>query len=144
VTIVDVKVDLMSNPGAPLLAIGELAALAGKRPSLIRYYEQIGLLPPPARVSGQRRYDPGMARTLAVIDTAQRASLTLAEIKTLLSASPGDDSAIARLRELASRKLPEIAALIERTELVRTWLESASRCDCPNLDDCPLFDNPPL
>jgi MerR family transcriptional regulator, redox-sensitive transcriptional activator SoxR len=144
VTIVDVKVDLMSNPGAPLLAIGELAALAGKRPSLIRYYEQIGLLPPPARVSGQRRYDPGMARTLAVIDTAQRASLTLAEIKTLLSASPGDDSAIARLRELASRKLPEIAALIERTELVRTWLESASRCECPNLDDCSLFDDPPL
>jgi MerR family transcriptional regulator, redox-sensitive transcriptional activator SoxR len=144
VTIVDVKVDLMSNPGAPLLAIGELAALAGKRPSLIRYYEQIGLLPPPARVSGQRRYDPGMARTLAVIDTAQRASLTLAEIKTLLSASPGDDSAIARLRELASRKLPEIAALIERTELVRTWLESASRCECPNLDDCSLFDDPAL
>jgi MerR family transcriptional regulator, redox-sensitive transcriptional activator SoxR len=132
----------MSNPGA--LTIGELAALTGKRPSLIRYYEQIGVLPPPARVSGRRRYDPGMVRTLAVIDTAQRASLTLAEIKTLLSASPGDDSAIATLRELASRKLPEIAALIERTELVRTWLESASRCDCPNLDDCPLFDNPPL
>jgi MerR family transcriptional regulator, redox-sensitive transcriptional activator SoxR len=134
----------MSNPGAPRLTIGELAALAGKRPSLIRYYEQIGLLPPPARVSGQRRYDPGTVRTLAVIDTAQRASLTLAEIKTLLSASPGDDAAIARLREVASRKLPEIAALIERTELVRTWLECASRCECPNLDDCPLFDDPPL
>jgi MerR family transcriptional regulator, redox-sensitive transcriptional activator SoxR len=129
----------MSNPGAPLLTIGELAAQTGKRPSLIRYYEQIGLLPPPARVSGQRRYDPGTVRTLAVIDTAQRASLTLAEIKTLLSAPGGDDSAIARLRELSSRKLPEIAALIERTQLVRSWLESASRCECPNLDECPLF-----
>jgi MerR family transcriptional regulator, redox-sensitive transcriptional activator SoxR len=138
----------MSNPGpepaAPHLAIGELARLTGKRPSLIRYYEQIGLLPPPARVSEQRRYDPGTVRTLAVIDAAQRASLTLAEIKTLLSASPGDESAIDRLRALADRKLPEITALIERTELVRTWLECASRCECPNLDECPLFDNPPL
>jgi MerR family transcriptional regulator, redox-sensitive transcriptional activator SoxR len=142
-TSLDVKVGLMSNPGGSQLTIGELAALAGKRPSLIRYYEQIGLLPEPARVSGQRRYDPSAVRTLAVIDTAQRASLTLTEIKTLLSASPGDESAIEKLREIADRKLPEITALIERTELVRTWLECASRCECPDLDACPLFDRPP-
>jgi DNA-binding transcriptional MerR regulator len=83
-------------------------------------------------------------RTLAVIDTAQRASLTLAEIKALLSASSGDESAIDRLREIAERKLPEITALIERTELVRTWLECAARCECPDLDECALFDHPPL
>jgi DNA-binding transcriptional MerR regulator len=141
--IVDVKVDLMANPGVSRLTIGELARLAGKRPSLIRYYEQLGLLPEPTRVSGQRRYDPATVRTLAVIDTAQRASLTLSEIKTLLSAAPGDESAIDRLREIAERKLPEIAALIERTELVRTWLECAARCECPDLDECPLFDHPP-
>jgi len=139
----------MSNPGSgaaaglALLAIGELAELAAKRPSSIRYYEQIGLLPPPVRVSGQRRYDAGTVRTLAVIDTAQRAGLTLDEIKTLLSASPDDRSAIDRLREVADRKLPQITALIERTELVRSWLESAARCECPNLSECPLFDNPP-
>lgn len=138
----------MSNPrpapgGAPLLAIGDLAALAGKRPSLIRYYEQLGLLPQPMRVSGQRRYDAGAVRTLAVIDTAQRAGLTLDEIKTLLSASPDDKPATERLREVANRKLPEIAVLIERTELVRGWLECAARCECPDLDECPLFDNPP-
>jgi MerR family transcriptional regulator, redox-sensitive transcriptional activator SoxR len=139
----------MSNPepkpgGPALLAIGELAERAGKRPSLIRYYEQIGLLPPPARVSGRRRYDAGTVRTLAVIDTAQRAGLTLSEIKALLSASPDDRSAIDRLREMADRKLPQITALIERTELVRSWLESAARCECPNLSECPLFDDPPL
>lgn len=139
----------MSNPrpvpgSAPLLAIGDLARLAGKRPSLIRYYEQIGLLPQPVRVSGQRRYDAGAVRTLAVIGTAQRASLTLDEIKVLLSASPDDKSATERLRDVANRKLPEIAALIERTELVRRWLECAARCECPDLDECPLFEDPPL
>ena len=138
----------MSNPGAepgalPPLAIGELAELAGKRPSLIRYYEQIGLLPPPVRVRGQRRYDSGTVRALAVIGTAQRAGLTLDEIKVLLSASPDDTSATDRLREVADRKLPEITALIERAELVRGWLECAARCECPDLDQCPLFDDPP-
>ena len=30
------------------MTIGAVAALAGRRPSSIRYYEQIGLLPRPA------------------------------------------------------------------------------------------------
>jgi MerR family transcriptional regulator, redox-sensitive transcriptional activator SoxR len=137
----------MSNPGpgdGPPLAIGELAEQAGRRPSSIRYYEQIGLLPPPTRVSGQRRYGRDALRTLAVIDTGQRAGLSLDEIRVLLSAAPGDRAAIERLRELADRKLPQIAALIERTELVRAWLESAARCECPGLGECLLFDDPPL
>jgi DNA-binding transcriptional MerR regulator len=127
-----------------LLAIGELAELAGKRPSSIRYYEQIGLLPQPVRVAGQRKYDPGTVRTLAVIETGQRAGLTLDEIKTLLSASPDDSEAIDRLREVAERKLPEITAQIERSMLVRDWLEIAARCECPSVNECPLFDDPPL
>jgi MerR family redox-sensitive transcriptional activator SoxR len=138
----------MSNPGpgsrgdAPL-AIGELAHLTGKRPSAIRYYEQVGLLPPPVRTAGRRRYHRQTVRTLAVIDTGQRAGLALDEIKMLLSASPEDGAAVDRLRELAERKLPEIIALIERSQLVREWLECAARCECPDLDQCPLFDDPP-
>ena len=129
--------------GPALLTIGELATLAGKRPSSIRYYEQIGVLPQPARVSGQRRYDAGTVRTLAVIDTAQRAGLTLDEIRKLLSASPDDKSSTDKLREVAERKLPEIIALLKRAEMVRSWLESAARCECPSLSECPLFDDLP-
>ncbi len=130
--------------GALSLTIGAVAKLTGKSASAIRYYEQIGLLPEPARAAGRRRYGRGTVRTLAVIATAQRAGLALDEIKVLLSASPGDPAAVERLREVASRKLPEIAALIERTELVRGWLECAARCECPDLGQCPLFDEPAL
>jgi MerR family redox-sensitive transcriptional activator SoxR len=112
------------------MAIGAVAALTGRRPSSIRYYEQIGLLPPARRVNGRRVYGPDTVRTLAVIETGQRAGLTLDEIGALLSASPGDRDAIERLRDLAARKLPEITALIARTEIVRGWLESATRCEC--------------
>ena len=125
--------------GQPLLTIGAVAGLARKRPSTIRYYEQIGLLPAPPRVSGQRRYGADTVRTLAVIETAQRAGLALDEIKALLAASPGDSQAVERLREIAERKLPEIVAQIERSQIIRGWLECAARCECPDLAVCPLF-----
>lgn len=131
------------NPEPQLLTIGEIARRTGKRPSSIRYYESIGLLPRPVRVSGRRRYPAEMIRTLAVIDTAQRAGMSLDEIRLLLEATPDDDSAIDRLRQLAERKLPEIQMLIEQTHLVQRWLEAAAGCQCPSLDDCPLFDEQP-
>jgi MerR family transcriptional regulator, redox-sensitive transcriptional activator SoxR len=141
--IVVVKVGLMSNPsagpdGAASLTIGAVAKLTGKSASAIRYYEQIGLLPEPARAAGQRRYDGAVVRTLAVIETAQRAGLALDEVKVLLSASPGDPAAVERLREVASRKLPEIAALIERAVNARTSTSahySTSR-PCPLAETC--------
>jgi DNA-binding transcriptional MerR regulator len=134
----------LKSSGDGLLTIGDLARRTGRRASSIRYYESIGLLPRPPRVSGRRRYSPETIRTLAVLETAQRAGLSLAEIGTLLEARPDDASAIERLRELAERRLPEVRALIERTQLVERWLESASECTCPSLDDCPLFDEPSL
>jgi len=124
------------------MTIGAVAALSGRRPSSIRYYEQIGLLPPAARISGRRVYGPDTVRTLAVIETGQRAGLTLEEIRALLSATPDDQAAIERLRQLAVRKLPQVKELLERTEIVRDWLEAATRCECPSLDECPLFDDP--
>ncbi len=41
----------------PDLSIGEIAGRAGIRPSAIRYYERVGLLPKPPRARGRRRYD---------------------------------------------------------------------------------------
>ena len=121
------------------LQIGEVAQRTGLRPSAIRYYESIGLLPEPPRVSGQRRYPPETLRTLAVIGAAQRSGLELAEIRELLGAAGGGEVS-ERLRAIAERKLPEVEALIERARLVREWLAAAAVCRCPSLDDCPLFD----
>jgi MerR family redox-sensitive transcriptional activator SoxR len=131
----------MPEPLHELLTIGELARRAGRRPSSLRYYEAIGLLPEPVRIGGHRRYPSAVLRTLTVIETAQRAGLSLEEIKDLLGASPEDDSATQRLRDVAERKLPEVEALIERAELVRRWLQAAARCECPTLEDCALFED---
>jgi MerR family transcriptional regulator, redox-sensitive transcriptional activator SoxR len=130
----------MTEISTDLLSIGEVVRRSGKAASAIRYYEQIGLLPEPVRVGGRRRYPREVVRTLAVIETAQRAGLVLDEIRLLLHASAEDRVATDRLRDVAKRKLPELVALIERIELVRGWLEDAARCVCPTLDECPLFD----
>jgi len=132
-----VKVGLMSS-----LPIGEVARRSGKAASAIRFYEEVGLVDPPERVGGRRRYDPGVVRRLAVIETAQRGGLTLDEIRLLLRATPADGAAIEQLRVVAEQKLPALRDAIERAELVRSWLEDAARCCCPTLDDCPLFDEP--
>jgi len=126
------------------LTIGEVARRTGKAASTIRYYEEIGLIPRAERVSGRRRYQPDIVRTLSVIATAQRADLSLDEIRLLLDASPSDQLATERLREVARQKLPELSEAIARAELVRGWLEDAARCRCPTLDDCPLFEEPLL
>ena len=75
-----------------------------------------------------------------MIETGQRAGLTLDEIRLLLEASPGDGAATDRLREVAERKLSEFEALIERAELVRGLLEDAGPLRVPDARSCPLFD----
>ena len=140
------------DPFADLLTIGAVARASGKSASSVRYYECIGLIPAPPRAGGQRRYPAAVLRTLAVIEIAQRAGLTLDEIRPLVAPSPGDQSAGdqsagdramgERLRQVATVKLPEARALIERAGLVLRWLEAAAGCTCPTLDDCQLFDEP--
>jgi MerR family transcriptional regulator, redox-sensitive transcriptional activator SoxR len=118
-----------------LLSIGELARKAGRSPSSIRYYERIGLLSEPIRISGQRRYRPDCVRTLDFIDIAQRAGLSLVQIKAVMT---GED-AVAELRRAATERLPEVIAEIGRASVARDWLEHASTCECHDLVECPLF-----
>jgi DNA-binding transcriptional MerR regulator len=136
---VRVKVDLMSSG---LLAIGDVARISGKAPSAIRYYESIGLLAEPVRLSGRRRYPADVVRSLAVIETGQRAGLTLDDIRLLLRTSPDDAGSVERLREVAERRLPVLSEAIARAEVVREWLEQAANCCCPTLETCPLFEQP--
>ena len=81
-------------------------------------------------------------RRLSVIDVAQRAGLSLEEIRELVDHGNGPMSG--RLRAVAEHRRPEIEALIERATRVRTWLQAATTCGCERIDDCALFDDAPL
>jgi MerR family redox-sensitive transcriptional activator SoxR len=126
------------------MTIGDVAARAGVNTSHIRYYERVGVLPAPDRVGGQRRYDEAVLHRLAIIDVAQRAGLSLDEIRDLTGPDNQGPHAGARIRELAERKLPDIDAMIARAEAVKAWLQLARLCDCRTVDVCSLFNDPSL
>ncbi len=105
------------------LTIGEVARRAGIRPSALRYYESVGLLPAPRRVGGQRLYGAGVLDQLAVIHLAQQAGFTVVEIRTLLHGFTADTPPPARWRALAERKLVEVDGLLRRVQLMKRLLE---------------------
>lgn len=122
------------------VTIGKLADRFGLNTSAIRYYERVGVLPEPARESGQRRYGPDAVRRLEVLEVAKRAGFSLDETRVLLRSAEAGTPAFEALRDLAARKLPEVEALITRAQEMRAWLLTATDCSCTSLDVCALFE----
>ena len=120
------------------MTIGDVASAAGLNASAVRYYERVGVLPAPERVSGQRRYGPETVHRLRTVQAGQQAGFSLDEIKQLLRGAEGGRAA-EELRKLAERKLPDVDALIERAQAMKQWLELAAECRCGSLDVCSLF-----
>jgi MerR family transcriptional regulator, redox-sensitive transcriptional activator SoxR len=119
-----------------MLTIGEVARQTGLRPSALRYYEELGLLDAPQRAGKHRRYDAGVFQRLAVIQLAQRAGFTMAEIGVLINGFAPETPAAARWQALAERKLVEVEAQIRRGEEMRRLLQASLRCGCLALDEC--------
>ena len=118
------------------LAIGEVARRAGVQPSTLRFYGESGLLEAPARVNKRRRYSEDVLSRLAVIQLAQQAGFTLAEIRTLFYGFPEGTPASARWKTMAQRKLVEVEELIARARGMKRLLKTALRCGCLTLEDC--------
>jgi MerR family redox-sensitive transcriptional activator SoxR len=125
------------------MSIGEVAQRAGVRPSTLRYYESIGVLPTPERENGRRRYDGEVLSKvldrLAVVRVAQEAGFTISEIRMLLDGFSEDTPPSERWRVLAREKLPEVEALVERALGMKNLLERGLRCECLRLEDCALI-----
>jgi MerR family redox-sensitive transcriptional activator SoxR len=111
------------------MTIGEVAQRAGLHTSTLRYYESIGLLPPPRRISGQRRYSTDVLQVLAVIQLAKEANFTLEEIYTLLNDSSAQTRPSERWKALAQRKLYEVEQVIAQAEAMKRLLEAAIECE---------------
>jgi MerR family transcriptional regulator, redox-sensitive transcriptional activator SoxR len=118
------------------LTISEVAKQAGIRASAIRYYESVGLLPLPKRVSGQRRYQADVLRRLAFIQTAQAVGFSVVEMQTLLQELDRDDPLSTRWQNLAQQKLLEVNALIQRAQSMKRMLENGLHCSCSDLEQC--------
>lgn len=118
------------------LTIGELANRTGVATSALRYWEELGLLPTPARVSGHRRYPPSAVEMVGVILLLRDVGFTLRELKALIAPRPltGDG-----WRELHQRKLTELDQRIAQAQAARTAIAHALACPHEEILDCPNF-----
>jgi DNA-binding transcriptional MerR regulator len=115
------------------LTIGDVARQTGVAATTLRYYEQIGLVPPPGRLGGQRRYDDSVLARLEVIRLCKSAGFALEEIQLLFADdAPGRPAS----RALAEAKLAEIDAQMESLARARAVIEWGMRCTCPSIDSC--------
>ena len=125
----------------PDLSIGEVAGRAGIRPSAIRYYERIGLLPKPRREKGGRFRRDDVAG-LRFIRRARQLGFTLDEVRALLRLATGDDEDVrAEVRSLAAAHISEIHAKIADLQAMeRVLTDAICECDAGHRPRCPLIE----
>jgi len=118
-------------------SISEIGRKVGLRASAIRYYEQIGILEPARRVSGQRRYDDRVLYRLAVVRRAQEAGFTLDEIRQLFFGFAPSTPISQRWKKIAERKMIELNTRIEQLQSMRALLKKLETCcECETVERC--------
>jgi MerR family transcriptional regulator, redox-sensitive transcriptional activator SoxR len=121
----------------PRLLISEVARQIGLRASAIRYYEQIGILPPAQRQGGQRRYDSTVLYRLAVVQRARQMGFTLEEIRHLFFGFRKATPASERWRKLSQRKLADLELLAGQIKEMQRLLQGMmEHCSCGALEQC--------
>jgi DNA-binding transcriptional MerR regulator len=119
-----------------LLTIGELARRAGVATSALRYWEELGLFPTPARRSGQRRYPESAVGLVGIILLLRDVGFSLAEQKAFMASRA---VALDGWQRLARRKLAELDDQIAKAQTAREAIDHALRCPYEDILECPNF-----
>ncbi|ART63303.1 MerR family transcriptional regulator [Kushneria marisflavi] len=88
------------------MKIGELARRSGRSAHTLRYYERIGLLPPPRRDgSGQRDYDASVLAWLAFLERLRATGMPIREMLDYAALrARGEDTALERCALLEAHR----------------------------------------
>lgn len=114
------------------MAISELARRTGLTPEGIRFYERVGLLPPPDRVGGRRRYTADDVERLVAIRLCRAAGFTIEEVRRILRGT-------GEWRPVVRAKLAQIEHQMALLAAVRDALQEAVDCDHDDPMACPYF-----
>ncbi|CAJ0848959.1 hypothetical protein AMST5_00054 [freshwater sediment metagenome] len=125
-----------------VLTIGRLAAAAGVNLETVRYYERVGLMPPPGRTaSGHRAYEATHIRRLAFIRRARELGFSIEEIRALLALAEPSRASCAQVREIARTHLDNVRAkLADLTKLEGILSETIDSCSGDPAPSCPVLD----
>jgi Cu(I)-responsive transcriptional regulator len=125
------------------LTIGDLAKATGTKVVTIRYYERIGLLPPPERTGGNyRAYEPMHLDRLRFIRRSRGLGFTLDQIRELLRLSSQEGKACVEVDRIAAAHLAETEEKIaDLTRLAVRLRRIISRCEGGGvIADCRIIE----
>jgi DNA-binding transcriptional MerR regulator len=116
--------------------VADLAREVGVRPDTVRYYERVGLLPPPRRSpAGYRTYGADAVERLRFIQGAQRLGLRLRDIADLLAVRDTGVCPCEPAEQLLRRRLAELDAEMARLAALRAQMvamvEALPSAQCP-------------
>jgi MerR family mercuric resistance operon transcriptional regulator len=121
---------------------GELAALSGCNIETVRFYERLGLLPPPPRTAGGHRdYAPEHLKRLTFIRRSRELGFTLDTVRSLLSLVDGSDWTCAEVRAMTLEHLADVRRKMADLErLARILDDMAAQCEGGAVPECPVID----
>lgn len=123
--------------------IGDAAKVSGVSAKMIRYYEEVGLITPPARnQNGYRAYEKSNIHELRFIRRARDLGFTVEQISGLMHLWRDRSRASADVKRIA---LDHVAALEakrrEIEEMANTLRHLADNCQGDGRPDCPILEN---
>jgi len=122
--------------------IGAAAKASRVSAKMIRYYEQIGLIPPATRTeSGYRAYGEADVHRLHFIRRARDLGFSVAEIAALLGLWNDKSRQSADVKRLAQAHIAELERRIDHLREMADTLRALSHC-CAGDErpDCPILD----
>ncbi|CCV05772.1 Transcriptional regulator, MerR-family [Mesorhizobium metallidurans STM 2683] len=107
-----------------VFTIGALAKATGTNTPTIRYYEEIGLLPPANRTaSGQRNYDASDISRLTFIKQCRDFGFSIEQVRVLLELSISTERDCVETRDIAQAHLDEVRAKMVELRALETRLQ---------------------
>lgn len=122
--------------------IGRVAKAANCKVQTIRYYEQIGLIPAPARTAGnQRVYDNSTIQRLKFIRHARELGFPLQAIRDLTSLSIHPEQSCEAADQIAKEQLADVDHRLQRLQALRDELaRMVEQCKGGRIEDCRVIE----
>ena len=131
-----------TNSQPPTMTIGPLSKQTGCNIETIRYYERIGIMPPPPRTEGGHRlYREEHLKRLTFIRRSRELGFTLKDVRNLLSLVDGDDFTCDEVKTMTLEHAGDVRRKIaDLRKMERVLKDMVSQCDRGDVPDCPVID----
>ena len=133
----------MTDSAKPLfIGIGEMSRQTGGGIETIRYFEKIGMMPPPGRSEGgNRQYNNDHLQRLFFLNRCRQIGFSQNEIKALLLMVDAKDITCSEVHNITVEHIRDIKKKIrDLRKLEKVLTKMANECSRGDIPDCPIIE----